>query len=349
MSGKQSRRAVMSAGVAGLVTAAGVMQTAGQSPSPAVSPSASPSASPVSTTWSFTDVTGATIELPQRPVRIASYINQTAALWDLGIESIATFGWTAANFPDGGHVAWGNIDVMATPQISNIEGNVELEQLVAADPDLIVTWTWNKDDVANATNGFLPDQLDQVRQIAPIIVLNQGDPTDVELGRVEALALALGADLETPAIASARTAFVAKIVEFRKVVSERSDLSAIFASFGDPAVYYVASPGYVADVGYVQTLGLNLANGDSADATQYWEEISTEQAMKYPSDVVYLDAYGVMNTLEQVEAEPVIGTHPAIASGQVGYWHRDFPMTYGGITNFLEAILTPLRTAEKVG
>lgn len=167
------------------------------------------------------------------------------------------------------------------PQISNIEGNVELEQLVAADPDLIVTWTWNKDDVANATNCFLPDQLQQVRQIAPIIVLNQGDPTDIELGRVEEIALALGADLKTPGIVEARSAYevkvvkVVKVVEFGEVVSERSDLSAIFASFGEPTVYYVATPGYVADVGYVQALGLNLANGDSADATQYWEEIST--------------------------------------------------------------------------
>ncbi|MEJ7838945.1 MAG: hypothetical protein WKF81_09020, partial [Thermomicrobiales bacterium] len=291
---------------------------------------------------------GTTIELPQRPVRIASYLTQAAALWDFGIESIATFGWIAANLPDGDHIAWGNVDVAATPQISNIEGSVELEQLVAADPDLIVTWTWNKDDVANATNGSLPDQLDQVRQIASIIVLNQGDPTDIELGRVEELAIALGADLETQGIVESRTAFEAKVVEFGEVVAERSDISAIFASFGDPAVYYVASPGYVADVGFVQALGLNLANGYSADATQYCEEISSEQAMKYPSDIVYLDAYGVKNTLDQIQVEPVIDTHPAIASGQVGFWQRDFPMTYAGITEFLEAILTPLRTAEKV-
>lgn len=70
--------------------------------------------------------------------------------------------------------------------------------------------------------------------------------------------------------------------------------------------------------------------------------------MKYSLDIVYLDANGAVNTLEPVQAEPVIGTHPAIASGQVGFWERDFPMTYVGITGFLEAILTPLRTAEDV-
>lgn len=65
--------------------------------------------------------------------------------------------------------------------------------------------------------------------------------------------------------------------------------------------------------------------------------------MRYTSDLVYLDAYGAMNTREYRQPEPMFGTHPAIASGQL-----DFPMTYAGVTGFLEANLTPLRAAEKV-
>jgi iron complex transport system substrate-binding protein len=309
---------------------------------------ATPAASPAAGEWTYTDVTGQVVTLPERPVRISAYINNAASLWDFGIKAETVFGWTASNLPDGDHVAWGNIDLAAVEIISNTEGNVELEKLAAAAPDLIVTWTWNKDDPVNATNGFPADVLDQARQIAPIVILNQGDPDDVEMARVEELAVALGADLDSPELAVGREALDAKVTEFKEVYASKSDLTVIFASYGVPGVYYVASPDYVADLGYLRSLGLKLANDGSPTATAYWEEISTEQALKYPSDVVYLDGYGDFDTLEEVQADPTISLHPAIAAGQVGYWKRDFPLSYPGLTTFLEDILTPLRTATKV-
>lgn len=307
-----------------------------------------PEASPTSGEWVFTDVVGNTVTLPHRPVRIAAYINNAASLWDFGIKAEAVFGWTASHFPDGGHVAWGNIDIKAIEIISDIEGNVELEKLVAADPDLIVTWTWNKDDSESATNGLPAEVLDRVRKIAPIVIINQGDPDDVELARVEALAAALGADLRSESIVAARDGLVAKVAEFKQTVADKTDLTAIFASYGVPETYYVASPNYVADLGYVRSLGLKLANDGSPGAISYWETLSTEEAVKYPSDVVYLDAYGDWNTADEVQAQPAINLHPAIAAGQIGYWHRDFPLSYQGLTTFLEDVLTPLRTAKRV-
>jgi iron complex transport system substrate-binding protein len=336
---RPNRRSLLAFGA--LATASAVVPRATRAQS-------TPIASPISGEWTFTDVIGTTVTLPQRPTRISAYLNQAAALWDFGIHAETTFGWTAAHFPDGDHIAWGNIDVDAVEMIGDTDGNVDLEKLVASKPELIVTWTWNRDDVTNATNGFPADVLDRVREIAPIIVLNQGDPDDVELARIEELATALGADLDAPALVSDREALDAKLDEFASVVAEKSDLTAIFASYGEPGVYYVASPDYVADVGYARTLGLKLANDGSPDATQYWEEISTEQALKYPSDIVYLDAYGALNTLEAVQAEKAINLHPAIAAGQVGYWSRDFPLNYAGLTGFLESLLAPLRTATKV-
>lgn len=305
-------------------------------------------ATPAAGEWTFTDVVGTTVTLPRRPENISAYLNNAAALWDFGIKAQTVFGWTASNYPDGDHVAWGSIDVDEIEIISDAEGNVELEKLVAAAPDLIVTWTWNKDDPRSATNGFPAEVLDRVAQIAPIIILNQGDPDDVELARVEDLAKALGADLESPALVEGRDALAAKAAELQSVAAEKADLTAIFASYGEPDVYYVAAPDYVADLGYVRSLGLKLANDGSPTATMYWETLSTEQALRYPCDVIYLDAYGAWDTLEEVRAEPTISRHPAIVAGQVGTWHRDLPLSYPGLTTFLEDILTPLRTAKKV-
>jgi iron complex transport system substrate-binding protein len=309
---------------------------------------ATPVASPATGEWTYTDVIGTTIALPTRPTRIAAYVNNAASLWDFGIKAQTVFGWTASHFPEGDHIAWGNIDISEIDIISDSDGNVELEKLVAANPELIVTWTWNKDDVASATNGFPIDVLDRVRQIAPIVILNQGDPDDIELTRVEALAEALGADMNAPQLVADREALTAKLAEVEIVATEKADLAVMFASYGDPAIIYVASPDYVADVGYIRSLGITLANDGSPTATAYWENLSAEQALKYPADVIYLDAYGAWNTLEAVQAEPTLNVVPAIASGQVGYWHRDFPLSYTGLTGFLEDILAPLRTAEKV-
>lgn len=314
----------------------------------ALAQSATPAASPATGEWSYTDVIGTTVTLPERPVRIAAYINNASSLWDFGIRAETVFGWTASHYPDGDHIAWGNIDINEVEIISDDDGNVEIEKLVAANPDLIVTWTWNKDDVDSATNGFPIDVLDRVRQIAPIVILNQGDPDDIELARVEALAQALGADLDSPALAADREALTAKVDEVYAVAAEKADLSVLFASYGDPAIIYVASPDYVADVGYIRNLGITLANDGSPTATAYWENLSMEQALKYPADVIYLDAYGVWNTLEAVQEQATLTIVPAIAAGQVGFWHRDFPLSYAGLAGFLEDILTPLRTAEKV-
>lgn len=307
-----------------------------------------PDVSPVAGAWSYTDVTGATVTLSERPVQIAAYINQAASLWDFGIEATAVFGWTASQYPDGDHIAWGNVDVDRVDLISDIEGNVDLAKLVGIDPDLIVTWTWDKDDPRNATNGFPADVLDRVAEIAPIVILNQGDPTDIELARVEAFATMLGADLDEPELVRHREAFATKVTEFQGIIADRVDLTVLFASFGEPGIYYVASPDYVADLGYLRSLGLPLANDGSSGASAYWETLSTEEALKYPSDVMYLDSYGTWDTLEELLAEPAISQHPAITAGQVGSWQRDFPLTYQGLVTFLEDVLTPLRDAEKV-
>ena len=51
-------------------------------------------------------------------------------------------------------------------------------------------------------------------------------------------------------------------------------------------------------------------------------------------------------TVEELQADAVYGKMPAVAAGQVGLWERDFPVSYEGITSFLETILSTLRTAE---
>ncbi|MCA9876343.1 MAG: ABC transporter substrate-binding protein [Thermomicrobiales bacterium] len=305
-------------------------------------------ATPTSGEWTFTDVLGNTVTLPERPQRIAAAINMAASLWDYGIEVPTIFGWTATNYPAGDHVSWGNIDVEAVEVVSNVAGDVEVEKLLAAQPDLIVTWSWDRDAPMDSLVAILPEQLEQVAGIAPILVLTQGDANDVELERIEALAEALGANLDSAEIVAQREAYEAKKAELRQVAEEKHDLSVLFANFGDSDRIWVAGPDYVADLGQVRDLGVNLANEGSPSAISYWEELSLEQALKYPSDVIYIDQYSPWKTLEDLQAEPTVNQHPAVKAGQVGPWPRDLPLNYQGLTTFLESVLEPLRDAEKV-
>lgn len=305
-------------------------------------------ATPTGGEWTFTDVLGNTVTLPQWPQRIAADISTAAALWDFGVEAQTVFGWTAVNHSDGDHVAWGNIDLDLVEIVGDAEGAVEVEALLAQQPDLIVTWIWDKDNPASSHVAIPEDRIEQVAGIAPIVLLTQGDPNDIELGRIEAFAASLGADLNSPEIVAQRAIYDAKKAELEALAAEKSDLTVLFASYGSEDRIYVAGPDYVADLGQVRDLGVKLANDGSPTSTTYWEELSLEQALYYPSDGIYIDQYGVWTTLEELRAEPTISQHPAVKAGQTGPWMRDLPVNYQGLTAFLESVLGPLRDAGKV-
>jgi len=297
--------------------------------------------------WSFTDVVGNTVSLPEPPKRIAAAINVAAALHDFGIATPVIFGWTATHFPDGDHVAWGNIDPSTVGVVSDTEGSVIIERLLAAEPDLIVTWIWDKDVPDDSMVAILPELAEAASHIAPIVILNQGDANDIELERVVAFAASLGADLDAPELEEARQAYEAKIAEIEAFATEKPDISVLFGSFGD-GPFYIAGPDYVGDLGQLRSLGIIIANDGSPTSDTYWENISPEPALYYPSDVLYIDQYGAWTTAEELQEHPTIGEHPAVKAGQTAPWMRDLPLNDEGLAAFLESMLVPLRDAKNV-
>ena len=297
-----------------------------------------------STEWSYTDVLGTTVTLPNPPVRIAANLVTAAALWDLGIRPVAVFDWTASAYPDGDHIAWGNVDPEAVANIGNAEGNILPEELLNVRPDVVLTLTFKNDD-PNQTAGVPADFAETISEIAPVLVVTDMGPTDVQLQRLVDLASSLGADLESPDIVEARDTYTAKVEEFQQVVTDKSDLSVLFMNF-DAADIYVGGPGGVAELQFLDNLGLTFTNADEPTASDFWETLSAEQALKYDADVIFNDVYSTYLTLEDLQAQSVYNAIPAVAAGQVGLWKRDFPVNYAGITDFLETILETLREAE---
>ena len=198
---------------------------------------------------------GTTVSLPARPVRIAANLVTAAALWDLGIHPVAVFDWTASAHPDGDHIAWGNIDVAAVKNVGDADGNIIPEELLTVHPDVILTMTYDQTNPEDAL-GVLPDLAETIRRIAPVLVVMDMDSTELQLQRLVDLAASLGADLEAPAIVAAKSAYDAKVAEFKQVATEKQDLTTLFMDF-DPTALYVAGPDGVSELKFLSNLGLN--------------------------------------------------------------------------------------------
>ncbi|CAN0494882.1 unnamed protein product, partial [Phaeothamnion confervicola] len=163
----QDRRYTRRAIAAGMAAAAGVARTGlGR----AASPEASPNASPVSGAWTWTDVLGTTVTLPEPPKVIAANLIPAAALWDLGIRVDAVFDWTASAHPDGDHIAWGSIDPDAVANVGDADGNILPEDLLKVHPDVILAYTFDPAD-PSGISGIVPEMWDTLNRIAPVLVI----------------------------------------------------------------------------------------------------------------------------------------------------------------------------------
>lgn len=313
---------------------------------PGVNPDSSPAASPVGGEWSYTDVMGTTVTLPGAPKVIAANLIPAAALWDLGITVDAVFDWTASAHPDGDHIAWGSIAPDAVANVGDADGNILPEDLLKIHPDVIFAYTFDPAD-PSGISGIVPEMWETLNQIAPVLVVTDNASTEVQLQRFVDLAASLGADVNAPAIAAAREAYEAKVAEVQSVIAAQAAIEVIFADV-DPDAFYVAGPKNIAELKCLTSLGMSFANADSSEADEFWETLSLEEVLKYPADIFYNDVYSVWTTLEDLQSQPATGAMPAVQAGQVGEWLRDFPVSYAGIAAFLDAVLVPLRDAQRV-
>lgn len=294
--------------------------------------------------WSFTDDTGKTVTLPERPVRIAADLNAASALWDFGIEPVAVSGWTV-----GTDASWGNID-RETPNITvSVEtSEPDLEALLDMGIDLFVTVAWGNNDEAPYEWSF-PEagSYERTNAVVPVIAISTTGRADENMLRFAELAESLGADLDTPELAAAKAAYDEARSEFERVAREKAELTSLFV-YADGTAEYVAYPPIWADLAMYQALGLNIIVPDNVPENDYWEQLSPEQAAKYPSDILFQSTRLGIFTPEELAAHATYGSLPAVKSGQIAPWNQDFIQSYQGLTAALQTLLQALESAEKV-
>lgn len=313
-----------------------------------VAQEATPEASPASG-WTFTDDKGVTVTLDETPTRVVADVNAAAALWDFGIRPVAVFGWNANETGDFGP-AGGNIDPSQVEVVGNTTEPFLAEDVLATDPDLLVTLTWDPENPTeywslDTDPGILPLAL----EIAPVVAISAAGFSDVNTVRMAELAESLGADLSTPELAAANEEYQAALERLPEVAAAKADLTVMFTYISDGEEWYIVDPAGWADVSLYQRLGVNVIVPEESDG--WWQTMSTEEALRYPADVIFNSSRGggtLTLNLEQLQAHPTFGHHPAVIAGQVGEWNQDFIMSFQGMTDALNSIITPLSEATKV-
>lgn len=289
--------------------------------------------------WSFTDDHDVTVALPRRPERIVAHIGSAATLWDYGIRPVGVFG--PIEREDGSpDPLIGNVDLDQVASLGETWGEIDLEALVALQPDLIIGTTYSP-KLTNDLWGLEPEVAAQVAQIAPVVAISVFETSVTEaLARFEELAASLGSDLDAPEVAAARERFAVASDALREAASAQPGLLVLVISAWPEAIY-VANPAAASDLTYFRELGVELVAPENPDA--YWEELSWEQALKYPADLLLLDERDGGFTIDNLaEAPSTLAAHPAVQAGQVGNWYTEFVLSYDAFAAILEELATTI-------
>jgi iron complex transport system substrate-binding protein len=183
--------------------------------------------------WSFTDDLGSTVELDAVPQRVAGLNDVVASLWNYGVEPVAAFGQTSA----ADDVAFEGRDLADLEIVGESYGQIDLERLAAADPDVIVTSVYPTDS-SGALDPWQPlygfesiQQQEQVARIAPIVAIAyRGSAADV-IERTVELAESLGADSAT--IDAAREDYEAASAQLTAAGERRITVLPVYATASD--------------------------------------------------------------------------------------------------------------------
>jgi len=294
--------------------------------------------------WSYTDFIGRVVTLPQAPKRIASEIGGAAALYDMGIHVHAVWGGPANN-PDDYPEAWGRLPVDSVVNISNGDGNPDLEKAIAEEIDLFSFGSTALDDPESY--GGHDTYAEGLLQIAPIAAWPFEARLDTTIAGIWKLAVALGADPESDTNGAAAEAYDAAVEELHGVLAEKPDLTAFFG-YPTPDSLYVANPALWDDVNFFQSLGLGVIDLSEDLAGEWWDVLSWEQALKYDTDLFFAANVSGALTPDELKAHPTFGQHPAAQADQIGAWSWYFARSPQGATILIQNITETVKTAEKV-
>lgn len=294
--------------------------------------------------WSFTDDLGVTVELDEAPDRVAGINDVMSSLWNYGVAPVATFGQTST----ADDVAFEGRDLSDVEILGESYGSIDLEQLAAAEPDVIITTVYPSDsqgtlDEDEPLYGFESlEQQEQISRIAPIIAVAwRGSAADV-IDRTAELAEALGADMDSAEVTAARADFEAA-GEALSAAAEKGLTVLPVAAYADEGFYMAKAPDEPSLRMYSE-LGVQFV--DPGGEEYYWQAAGWEDVPQYPSDVLLYSLRGALPP-EQMAEQPTYTLLPAAQAGQVHPW-KYIGMDYAAQAAYMEELAGWLDAARDV-
>ncbi|RZS31340.1 iron complex transport system substrate-binding protein [Herbihabitans rhizosphaerae] len=291
-------------------------------------------------TWTFTDDRGRKLDGP-RPARIVAQVTAAAALWDFGIRPIAVFG--PSKLPDGKpDPQVGGVDLNAVTSLGNVWNEFNFDKFASLDPQLLVTVIYLKQQM-----WYVPDtQADRVDKTAPSVGIGlQGISMPEGIAKFAALARALGADTDSPAIRQARQEFERADAALGEAIKKAAGLRVLLLS-AQKDTCYVANPTAFATSRHYQNKGVRFVLPEKPDTADggYYEQVSWENIGKYEADVILYDARGGSLSLgpDGLGNVPTWRQLPAVRAGRLVPWNNETPLSYQRFTPELTALTSAL-------
>jgi iron complex transport system substrate-binding protein len=289
--------------------------------------------------WTFKDDRGVEVTLPGRPKRIVAHEYAAVALWDYGIRPVGIYGSVALDKQP----LMKDFDLTGIESVGEVWGEVNLEALAAARPDLIVSTYWPSEKLLG---GIKDDKLERkMAAIAPLLGIHAQVPATTTIEHFHALAGKLGADLETPELVATRKRFDDAVAAFRAAAKEKRDLR-VMAVTTTPESLYIAKVEDYSDLREFAGWGLDIISGKSADP--YWETLSWENADRYPADLILYDGRAHAPGPDELAKLPVWPTLPAVEAGQITPWHMEEAVSYALFAGHIEELTAKVAESTRV-
>jgi iron complex transport system substrate-binding protein len=294
--------------------------------------------------WEFTDDLGNTVSLDEVPARVAGLNDVLSSLWNYGIEPVASWGQTSIE----DDVAFEGKDLSGVAVVGTSYGQIDLEALAAADPDVIVASVY-----PTASAGTLdPDapfygfesieQQEQVAEIAPIIgIAWRGSAAEV-IERTVELAESLGVDVDGGAVARMREEYEEASAELAAAAASGVSVLPVFATEADG--WWMAKAPDDPSLHLYADLGVNFV--DPGGDGYFWNSVGWEEVPGHPSDVLLYSLRFSM-TPEEIAAQPTAALLPAVQAGQLYPW-KYLGMDYVAQADYMTELAGWLTEAQKV-
>jgi iron complex transport system substrate-binding protein len=265
------------------------------------------------------------------------------SLMSYGLKPAAVFGRTDVKTD----TRFSGYDMDGVGIVGNSYGEIDLEALASAQPDLIVTAAYPSDregtiDKSQPYYGFKDlEQQKKLEAIAPIVTIKVGGAGLDVIKANTRLALALGADQAK--VDGAQKAYETSAANLTKVATEKG--LKVAAMYADADGVYLVKTADEPETQLYASLGVDYLSLKPA-GSYYWDIYSWENAAKVKDvDVILLSNEGYQ--VADLRKQATFADAPALKAGQV-FERRVSPLDYSSQARNLDVLAGQLQQSQKV-